>query len=681
MRTLIYSSIIILVGLSLSSCEDYLDREPISTVSPEIYFTEVSQIQSYADNLYTSILPSHGTGWTYGVHEKDAGTDNQVSVIAQDRFTTDLWKVPNTESSNWKFDYIYKLNYALNQILPKFGDINADGSDLSGNGNIINGNLDDIKHYIGELFFLRACEYFNRYQMFGDFPIITRPLEDNKQSLIESNKRMPRNEVARFILGDLDKAIQLLSAKAMATTRINKDAALLLKSRVALFEGTWLKYFKGTAFVPNSEGWPGKSKEYNASYQFPKGSIEAEYNDFLEIAMTASKNVADRYKDKLVQNTGVLQQSVTDPVNPYYDMFAQEDLSQINEVLLWREYSRDLVTNNVCVAASWANNGVGVTKSFVNNFLMEDGTPVYRHGTYTDGDGYYMGDQTIQDVRKNRDSRLSIFLKEPGQKNILIEDAVGETANMVETIPLITNSDVTRQYVTGYALRKGGSFNQKYYSNGKGYTASISYRAAEALLNYMEASYERLGYLDNNAKEYWQIIRNRAGVSDDIEKTIASTDMLKEAENDWGAYSAGTLIDPTLYNIRRERRCEFLAEGLRYMDLCRWRSMDQLMSKPYIPEGIHLWNTPMESWYDNLLADGSDKATVSPKTNSEYIRPYQKNSKQNCYNGFSWKLAHYLQPIMVKQFLLTSNDNKSVETSPLYQNPYWPTIADMPAEQ
>lgn len=681
MRTLIYSSIIILVGLSLSSCEDYLDREPISTVSPEIYFTEVSQIQSYADNLYTSILPSHGTGWTYGVHEKDAGTDNQVSVIAQDRFTTDLWKVPNTESSNWKFDYIYKLNYALNQILPKFGDINADGSDLSGNGNIINGNLDDIKHYIGELFFLRACEYFNRYQMFGDFPIITRPLEDNKQSLIESNKRMPRNEVARFILGDLDKAIQLLSAKAMATTRINKDAALLLKSRVALFEGTWLKYFKGTALVPNSEGWPGKSKEYNASYQFPKGSIEAEYNDFLEIAMTASKNVADRYKDKLVQNTGVLQQSVTDPVNPYYDMFAQEDLSQINEVLLWREYSRDLVTNNVCVAASWANNGVGVTKSFVNNFLMEDGTPVYRHGTYTDGDGYYMGDQTIQDVRKNRDSRLSIFLKEPGQKNILIEDAVGETANMVETIPLITNSDVTRQYVTGYALRKGGSFNQKYYSNGKGYTASISYRAAEALLNYMEASYERLGYLDNNAKEYWQIIRNRAGVSDDIEKTIASTDMLKEAENDWGAYSAGTLIDPTLYNIRRERRCEFLAEGLRYMDLCRWRSMDQLMSKPYIPEGIHLWNTPMESWYDNLLADGSDKATVSPKTNSEYIRPYQKNSKQNCYNGFSWKLAHYLQPIMVKQFLLTSNDNKSVETSPLYQNPYWPTIADMPAEQ
>ena len=61
--------------------------------------------------------------------------------------------------------------------------------------------------------------------------------------------------------------------------------------------------------------------------------------------------------------------------------------------------------------------------------------------------------------------------------------------------------------------------------------------------------------------------------------------MSKEAENDWGAYSGGKLIDATLYNIRRERRCEFMADGLRYMDLCRWRAMDQLIEQPYIPEG------------------------------------------------------------------------------------------------
>lgn len=122
---------------------------------------------------------------------------------------------------------------------------------------------------------------------------------DDKEALSEASKRSPRNEVARFILSDLDKAITLLKAKNMPTTRINADAAILLKSRVALFEGTWLKYFKNTAFVPNGDGWPGKTKDYNSTYQYPSGNIDSEIDYFLEIAMTASKDIAERYKTDL----------------------------------------------------------------------------------------------------------------------------------------------------------------------------------------------------------------------------------------------------------------------------------------------------------------------------------------------------------------------------------------------
>ena len=112
--------------------------------------------------------------------------------------------------------------------------------------------------------------------------------------LTEASKRSPRNEVARFILSELDKAAELMKDKDMVKTRVNRDVALLMKSRVALFEGTWLKYFKGTAFVPNGDGWPGKTKDYNANYQFPTGSIDGEIEWFLEQAMSASKEVADK---------------------------------------------------------------------------------------------------------------------------------------------------------------------------------------------------------------------------------------------------------------------------------------------------------------------------------------------------------------------------------------------------
>jgi len=36
---------------------------------------------------------------------------------------------------------------------------------------------------------------------------------------------------------------------------------------------------------------------------------------------------------------------------------------------------------------------------------------------------------------------------------------------------------------------------------------------------------------------------------------------------------------------------------------------------------------------------------------------------------------------MVKEFLLTAPDGKTIANSPIYQNPFWPTTADQPAAQ
>lgn len=669
------SFVALTVAVALTSCNDFLDKEPMSNASPEQYFSDAAQLADYTNKIYADILPSHNNQYSYGIFADDNNTDNQTGVGIHDRFTPDRWKVAQKEDNDWKFELIYRCNFFLETALERFGE------DMNGTQNTIGGNLADVKHYIGEGYFLRACEYFKRYKMFGDFPIITEPLEDDMEVLREAAKRQPRNAVARFILSDLDKAVEFMKDKDMATTRINKDAALLLKSRVALYEGTWLKYFKGTAFVPGGTDWPGAAQ--NTNYQYPSGSIDNEIAFFLQEAMTASKEVAEAYKGNLTANTGIFQQDGDDP-NPYYDMFAQEDLSGVKEVLLWRQYARSLSTHNVNSAAGRGNYRIGLTRGYVNNFLMADGTPVYTHGDYVNGDGYYMGDKTIADVRANRDTRLSVFLKEPGQKNVLFEldNNEGTEVVFVEPNPDITNGDGERGYATGYALHKGGSLNRKHYGNGGGYTAAVSYRATEALLNYMEASYEKNGSLDASAREYWKLIRKRAKVSEDIDNTIANTNMAEEAKNDWGAYSAGNLIDPTLYNIRRERRCEFLAEGLRYMDLCRWRAMDQLITAPYHVEGFHLWNTPMENWYTGkLIADGSNDANVSPKTLSEYLRPYQRTASQAGYNGMTWKMAHYLQPIMVKQLQLTATDGADPATATIYQNPYWPIVADQAAEK
>lgn len=101
--------------------------------------------------------------------------------------------------------------------------------------------------------FLQSFHVFWKIKIISDFPIITKTYPNEREALIEISKRAPRNEVARFILSDLDKAIEMMQniAPSGGKNRLSKDCAILLKSRVALYEGSWLKNFKGTAFVPN----------------------------------------------------------------------------------------------------------------------------------------------------------------------------------------------------------------------------------------------------------------------------------------------------------------------------------------------------------------------------------------------------------------------------------------------
>lgn len=652
---------VLLFALCGTACNDFLNEEPTSSISPENYLNDASQLEAYANNLYVDFLPSHTSAMDYGVHGKDQHTDNQAALSPNNRYTLDRWMVvQKNDNDGYYFNNIYMCNYFFDQVLPKY------------EAGTISGSEADIKQYIGEIYFFRAHEYFKRYQIFGDFPIVKTALPDKQDVLIEASKRSPRNEVARFILLDLDKAIELMKSASGKKTRLNKEVAQILKSRVALYEATWLKYFKGTAFVPNGTDWPGKSKEYNANYQYPSGSIDEEIKFFLTEAVNASKVVAEAYKGKLTINTGLVPQDKSAPANPFMGMFSDVDLSGYSEVLLWRQYSQALnVCHNVNEVVQKSNYGIGLTRGMVEGFLMKNGKPIYVSGSG------YQGDLTIADVRKDRDPRLSIFLKEPGQKNILIENSAGTQAVPVEPMPKILEGAANGCYTTGYAIRKGGSFDQIHCMQAKGYTGCPVFRAAEALLNYMEASYELTGSLDATAKEYWKLLRKRAGVDDNFEATIAATDMAKEAANDWGAYSAGSLVDATLFNIRRERRCELMAEGLRDMDLHRWRAMDQMITNPYHIEGFNLWGSDMHNHADYagaLIYGATNKSSnVSAPDRSDYLRPYEKNNLSNVYDGYRWKMAHYLSPLSITRFDNTSTTG-NISDSPLYQNPYWPTV-------
>lgn len=639
-----------------NSCtNDFLDREPLSNVTPDNYLNDESQLAAYAINLYDFNTPNFQGA---NIVEEDENSDNQIGFYSDIiRYVPGQFKVGQT-GGDWEFSNIYRCNYFLKTVLPKW------------KAGEITGNSTNIDHYIGEMYFLRAYNYFLKLQALGDFPIVKTIVPDQKDVLTEASKRSPRNEVARFILSDLDSAIILMKTGSPdgKNNRLSKPCAQLFSSRVALFEATWEKYFKGTTFVPNGTGWPGKDKDYNAGYAFPSGSIDGEIDFFLTKTMAMAKEVADAVL--LTENTGVLQQSPSEPINPYYDMFSQTDMSIYPEVLLWRDYDMGVGEyhgqNEVLHQGS-----INLTRGYVDNFLMANGLPIY------DPASGYAGDDSVHIVRIDRDSRLNLFLKEPGQLNVLYPTTLETWAVPVEPYPtIITAGGAFQRSLTGYNVRKGLNFHAETVVGNRNTTGIIVFRAVEAYLNYIEAAYEKNGSLDGIAQAYWQTVRTRAGVDPDYNKTIAATNMTEEAKNDWAAYSAGQLINATLYNIRRERRCEFMVEGMRFMDLIRWRAMDQMISAPYHIEGFKLWG-PMQNWYNatDLKYGVGDASNVSNPALSPYLRPYEINPNSIVYNGYKWKMAHYLSPVAVQHFLITAEDGSDVSTSPIYQNPDWPIVA------
>lgn len=666
-------------ALLLVSCDDFLDRPPLDQISPDNYFKTADQLGSFTFNYYGTIFPNN-SGWYAGVATFDDGTDNQAAVNGnRGMFLPDQWLVPTAGGIG--FNAIRNVNKFINESEAKI----AAGQ--------VTGSTNDINQYMGEAYFIRAMLYYYKLQAYGDFPIELNELNIDKD-LVAASKRQPRNLVARQILSDMDKAISKLQVSVSNKLRISKNTALAFKSRMALYEATFEKYHRGTGRVPGDANWPGKNKEWNKNFTINQND---EVNFFLDQAMDAAKRVCDAVplstQNSHVMNPGNVGQY--NGWNAYYDMFASTDLSKVPEVLMWRQFNADLSVAHLTSNKLRTGSATGWTRGLVESFLMKNGLPIYASGA-----GYH-GDATIDQAKQDRDERLQLFVF--GESDVLaIDQASIDLANRGKPIAqhvnkvkynignIITSAQEEKD-ITGYRQRKFYNYNpaMQLGQSFSDVSGQILIRVEEAMLNYIEASYLRNGNIDATADQYWTALRTRAGITAPIATTIANTDMTYEANvnrpsYDWGAFSAGVPVDKTLYCIRRERRCELAGEGFREDDLIRWAALDQVHN--YQIEGANFWDQMhtnpvfIKDGKSLIVADGSAKATMSAKSLSKYIHPYQINNKYNLYNGYTFYKAHYLSPFSVQEMKLCSPDG-TVENSNLYQNIYWPTTANSPAEQ
>ena len=678
-KNLLLGAAVTTAAFGLTSCNDLLDMKPINQITPEAYYQNAEQLAAYLNNYYDSYLEmpfsgsmSHSWGqWNEGKAKSDWDTDiycwggGNTSLFADDH-----WEVSSGKALQGYYGGVRVYNYFINTVLKQIE-----------NGTLP--NSEDVKNYLGEAYFFRALVYFRIMALYGDIPVITEVLPDENNVIVENSKRTPRNEVARFILSDLDKAIEMCYTRSKFNgQRVNREAAQLIKSRIALFEGTFEKYHRGSGRVPGDANWPGAKMSYNQGKTFNQ---EAEVKFFLTEAMNAAKEVADNAD--LAENNHKI-----DPVygdkddwNPYFNLFSQPSLANVNEALMWKQYNKDLGFYHLTGHSMVTGQNTGFTRSFIQTFLMKNGMPIY-----ADNSGYH-GDVTLDNVKADRDERLQLFMWGESTPTYCDPEMTGVEAGKPLPVYMeedetdaahITNTDASTRCITGYQQRKYYTYDaeQTRYSEQSTTNACPIMRSAEALLNYMEADYELNGRLDSKSQEYWRTLRTRAGVDTDFQKTIDATDLSKEM--DFGRYSGTKLVDKTLYNIRRERVTELFSEGLRFADLIRWRGFDNMLTTKWVPEGCNFWDNMYKHYDPEIKCNGENDAVVSAKSLGKYLRPYSKSMQpaNELKDGYKWHEAYYLYPIGITD-IRTASADRSLENSNLYQNLYWPVSAGGHAEK
>lgn len=404
---------------AISCNDDYLERYPLSDLAPENYFTNESELATYCNRFYTDNLGDIVTSITSPVDQGDDIATNTVPT----EYQSNLRYTPGS-GGGWSWSSLRSINFFLEH----------------------SSNCDDAvarRTYDGVARFWRAYFYFERMKRFGDVPWYDQVIEQNDTELL-MKPRDSRDLVYANIIADLDYAIEYAPETKDACT-VSRWTAMLLKTRVCLFEGTYRKY-------RGMDGW----------------------EDMLEdCAETA---------DKMMRTSGYSIYTDPESDQPYADMFLSS--TPCSEFILARTYNNDLNVNhylNLHIQGP-SQTHPSMTRSLFLSYLCSDGT------RYTDKPGYQTED--FYTSTQDRDPRLSQSIrtqkyKYPGSNTVLK--------------PIFSDTETCYQiskYVTAATTVNG--------DNCLPYM-----RYAEVLLNFAEAKAELGIITQDDADRSINLLRDR----------------------------------------------------------------------------------------------------------------------------------------------------------------------------
>ncbi|MDO5972357.1 RagB/SusD family nutrient uptake outer membrane protein [Flavivirga aquimarina] len=206
-----------LLSISIASCDDILEEDPKTFISPDNFFNTVDDYEAAIKGVY-GITHNLFGGRQTELKELFADFYDQPESAEQG---TDMWR-NNPGNNFWAIRQGWSVPY---QVISNANQILAS---LEGNTTISVANKNSIE---AETKFLRAYAYFQLVQLYGDAPLRTTPVGSVNDVQID---RTSQSEIYDLILQDLIDAESGLPNTSEQEGRVNTYVAKALLARVYL---------------------------------------------------------------------------------------------------------------------------------------------------------------------------------------------------------------------------------------------------------------------------------------------------------------------------------------------------------------------------------------------------------------------------------------------------------------
>jgi hypothetical protein len=584
----------LLACLFLMACsKKVLDRPPLTSYVDGTFWRNEDDVRLYSNAFYTQYFNGFNTGFTVDYTPVRGYTFND-DLTGKNVQSNFESSVPTSRGSSSE-----TADWMASYTGPTwdFAWVRKANVLLDRLDNVVKPKITDeaYKHWTAVGKFFRGYEYCRLISVFGDVPYFDRVVENTDLATLYKD-RDNRGVVMDKVYDDFKYVLANMRENDGAQN-LNRYIAAGFISRFMLFEGTF-EYYHGLDAT--------RAKKY------------------LEFAVEAANLVINSNKYNFTRD--------------FKSIFSSESLAGHPEILLYRVY--DAAQSVTHAIGSYQNGtevvGVDANLVLIKSFLATDGK-VWQNSTVPNANSFF-----IADLVKTRDPRFEASF-----------------------IDKVNNASATLLYGYKFASREAITYIGKSYPAAWGSSTNTSdapvLRLAEVVLNWIEAKAVLAQYMGGPAVTQADLdksinaIRSRPLDAAAIAKGVVKTAPLQ---------LAALPVDPArdadvpelIWEIRRERRMEFVFEHTRLLDIKRWKKLNYMDFSTNPDYLLGPW-VNLQAENPSILTTGNIGTVKVKKTDGTIVTWNGSNAASmigfwmvtNGQNRLAFSDKNYLSPVGLNQ--------------------------------